>query len=260
MIILCYVRIFIAFIVAAVAYAVFAIFFLLRPFHKNNSYYCNNTVAKIIFWILRIKYTRRNYDRFKDYFDCSMGAKTPMKILIANHQHTLDLFAVGGTLPPGVVTIGKRIICLIPFLGWAFMLGGNILINRRDRKSAFATMKAVKEKMHAQQVSVCILPEGTRSWGRGLLKFKKGAFYLALDAKAPIVPMIVSSIHKTVDLRRWNSGEIIVDVLPELDMEVDGEGVTIENLNEFIESVRNMYLKHIEELDKEILERLNWKK
>lgn len=252
MLLIYYPRIILAYIIAAIIYTISAIFFLIKPFYKKNSYYCNSNMARAIFWIFRIKFTKRNYDRLNDYFDKKQ--ETPIKILIANHQHTIDLCAIGGALPPGVVTVGKRVIAIIPFLGWAFVFGGNILINRKDRKSALTTMKAIKEKMLKNNVSVCIMPEGTRSWGRGLLKFKKGAFHLALDAKIPIVPMVISSIHKTVDFHRWNAGEIIVDFLPELDM----SGITHNNLNEFIEKTRNMYEKHITELDNEIIERQGW--
>ncbi|MBF0297633.1 MAG: 1-acylglycerol-3-phosphate O-acyltransferase [Oligoflexia bacterium] len=250
-----YPRLILATIAAIIIYTFSSLFFLLKPFHKNNSYYCNSTMALVIFKILGVKFTKRNTDRLKDFFDAFKGnTKTPIKVLISNHQHTIDLCTVGGSLPPGVVTVGKKSIAIMPFLGWAFVLAGNILINRQDRKSAFATMKAVKEKMFKKNVSVCIMPEGTRSWGKGLLKFKKGAFYLALDAQVPIVPVVISSIHKTVDFSRWNAGEIIVDILPEINV----NGIASENLNDFIEKIRNMYIEHIKRLDQEIIERQGW--
>ena len=53
------------------------------------------------------------------------------------------------------------------------------------------------------------MPEGTRSRGKGLLEFKKGAFHMAINGKVKLVPVIVSS-YKYLDLNKWNSGKIVV--------------------------------------------------
>ena len=65
-----------------------------------------------------------------------------------------------------------------------------------------------------QQQSVFIFPEGTRSYfdQPELLSFKKGAFHLAIQAKVPIVPIVVANYVHILDLKkkRFASGDIPV--------------------------------------------------
>lgn len=176
---------------------------IIRPFNPRNT----KISARIIAWgrnILGITIELRNKEILNQNRPC---------IFISNHQDNLDIFPGGFTLPDDTVTIGKKSIIFIPFFGQYFWLSGNILIDRKNKKSAFETMDITASTIKEKNVSVWIMPEGTRSRGRGLLPFKKGAFFTAIKAQVPVVP-IVFSHYKNVKLNRWNSGKIIVQVLP----------------------------------------------
>jgi len=73
-------------------------------------------------------------------------------------------------------------------------------------------MDKVAKEMHQRDLSVWIMPEGTRSNGRGILPFKRGAFYLAKMAEVPIIPIVVSDF-KNLNFRKLNSGTITIKVL-----------------------------------------------
>lgn len=60
-----------------------------------------------------------------------------------------------------------------------------------------------------------IYPEGTRNTNGDLLPFKKGAFYLAIQAQVPIIPVVYSSFSSFYDIstKLFTSGTIRVEVL-----------------------------------------------
>ena len=98
-----------------------------------------------------------------------------------------------------------------------------------------------------------MFPEGTRSRGRGMLPFKTGAFHAAMAAGVPVVPVCVSTTQGRIKLNRWNNGVVIVEMLPP----VDTSKYTREQVRELAEDCRQMMIKRIAELDKEVIEMEN---
>ena len=169
-------------------------------------------------------------------------------VFISNHQDNLDIFPGVYTLPQNTVTIGKKSILYIPFFGIFFWLSGNILIDRKNKKRAFETMDAAANAIKEKKLSVWIMPEGTRSKGRGVLPFKKGPFITAIKAQVPIVPIAISSYTKHLDIGRWKTGKIIVNVFPP----IPTIGVTIEDVNDLLNQSYQVIKNGVLELDNEI--------
>lgn len=177
---------------------------ILRPFDPRNS----KISANLIGWarhLLGIEVDLRNKEILDPARPC---------VFISNHQDNLDIIPGGYTLPKNTVTIGKRSLIFLPFFGQFFWLSGNILIDRKNKKRAFETMDVAANTIRNKKISVWIMPEGTRSKGRGLLPFKKGPFITAIKAQVPIVPIAISTYTKHLSLGSWNAGKIIVQVLP----------------------------------------------
>lgn len=133
-------------------------------------------------------------------------------VYIANHQNSYDMFTLPFMLRPGTVSIGKKSLVWIPFFGQIYWLTGNLLIDRKRRNKAVGTLNVAAKKMMERQLSVWMFPEGTRSYGRGLLPFKTGAFHLARLSNEPIVPICCSSTHDQIKLNRWDNGKVIVEI------------------------------------------------
>ena len=169
-------------------------------------------------------------------------------IYIANHQNNYDMVTISSMVPEKTVTIGKRSLIWIPFFGLVYWATGNIFINREKRSSAISTMAKVGEIIRQRQISIWMFPEGTRSRGRGLLPFKTGAFHTAISAGVPIIPIVCSTLHKKVDLNRWDNGTVICE---ELDP-IDTSGYNRDNLKELIEHCYQVMQNRIVELDEEI--------
>lgn len=169
-------------------------------------------------------------------------------IYIANHQHALDLPIHASMVCLPTVAIGKQEIKHIPFFGWLFWLTGQILINRKHHKSAMATMAFAAKIVKKKHVSVWLFPEGTRSGRKPMQKFKKGAFYLAIQTQLPLLPIVASTYHKSINLNRWNAGKVIIEVLDP----IPTVGKTIDDVDLLIEHSHKLMSEKIKQLDKEL--------
>lgn len=156
---------------------------VLRPFNPAN----NSAIAKLYVWggrpILGVKVIAEGRERLRS---------DEPRVLIANHQSNDDLFLLGDVLPRRTVVVGKKSLSWIPIFGQMFWLGGNVLIDRKAGRKAKGTIGKTAAAMREDRKSVWIFPEGTRSKGRGLLPFKRGAFLAAIAAQAPILMICVS--------------------------------------------------------------------
>ena len=138
-------------------------------------------------------------------------------IYLSNHQHNLDILPGAFLIPKNTVTIGKKSIKYIPFFGQFYWLSGNILIDRSNKKNAFTTMDQTAKRIMDEHLSVWIMPEGTRSKGKGLLPFKKGPFVTAVKAQIPIIPIVISSYVGKLNFNKWHAGTIIAQILPPIE-------------------------------------------
>ena len=69
--------------------------------------------------------------------------------------------------------------------------GVHILIERDNREKAIRTLKDFAATFTGA-FSIVVFPEGTRSTGTHLLRFKRGGFYLARELNARILPISIS--------------------------------------------------------------------
>lgn len=137
-------------------------------------------------------------------------------IFIGNHQSVLDVPILAQAFAPGSVIIAKKELRSIPFFGWIYTVTGNILIDRKDNRSAVGRLKEVEEAVLQRRAAVWIFPEGTRGKEPGrMLPFKKGAFYMAVATGAPLVPVVVSPLAPRMSIpdRRLEPGDVEIRVL-----------------------------------------------
>jgi len=182
--------------------------FLTRPFHRNNVYLAGqfySTMVKIVGLKIELRVsdkvnTEQNY------------------VFVANHQNSYDILTICKAALPGVVTVGKKSIKWIPIFGVIYWLSANIMIDRKNTGSARNTLDETLSKMNEKKLSIWFFPEGTRSYGRGLLTFKTGAFRLALAAKKAVVPVCASEMHNKVKFNRWNNGTVIIEIMDPVDL------------------------------------------
>jgi 1-acyl-sn-glycerol-3-phosphate acyltransferase len=136
-------------------------------------------------------------------------------IYMANHQSSVDIWALVRILPPPTRFVAKRSLLRIPVMGWAMAAGGFVFIDRTDRPRAIRSLERAVERLRAGR-PVVLFPEGTRSRDGRLQSFKKGPFHLALEAGVPIVPVAISGSWKVLPPRkaRIEPGPVKVEFLP----------------------------------------------
>lgn len=218
------VRIIILWLWFAFSTTLFSVFFLFRPKHPLNAYLVTHVVCGFGLKILGIRVRADNLDE--------LYADTPC-VYIANHQDVYDVFIFGSLFPKYTFVIGKKSLRWVPFFGWVYGLSGNLYIDRQNRERAISTMSATEVVITKDKRSLFVFPEGTRSRGKGLGVFKKGAFHVALNTKRPVVGIV--SNHYTFNLNQWNAGEVHVQVLPPVYMQSQ------ETLEKDIETVHAMF-------------------
>ncbi|CAL1328976.1 1-acylglycerol-3-phosphate O-acyltransferase [Candidatus Providencia siddallii] len=176
-------------------------------------------------------------------------------IYISNHQNIFDMITISNAIQSNTVTVGKKSLLLIPFFGFLYWITGNILINRNNNLKAHNTIIQIVKQIKMKNISVWIFPEGTRSRGKGLLPFKSGAFYTAIKAKVPIIPICLSTIHNKIKLNRWNNGYVIIEILEP----IDTSKYNSKNIRILSNYCYKIIKNKISKLDNEIL-KLNEKK
>lgn len=91
-------------------------------------------------------------------------------------------------------------------------LSKTVFIDRGNRASAKSAVDNAARTIQQERQSVFIFPEGTRSYTTKaeMLPFKKGAFHLAVQAKVPIVPVVVANYANILRVKngRFNRGSI----------------------------------------------------
>lgn len=197
------IRLILLVIVLVVISIAISLYCIVRPFRRNNVYYAAKALGKVS-WLLGLTVEVRVPPSVKE--------QGPF-VFICNHQNSYDIFTVSNAVQPATVSVGKKSLKWIPFFGQMYWLTGNILIDRKNSSKAMNTIALTAKKIKELKISVWLFPEGTRSYGRGLLPFKTGAFRTALQAQVPIVPVCASENHDQIKLNRWNNGKMIIEFL-----------------------------------------------
>ena len=107
-------------------------------------------------------------------------------VVVVNHRSMVDIILMY-VLPLNFRWVAKKEVYRWPLFGWVLWMHGDITI---ERGSAPALRKMVKQSSLwlSRGVSVVVFPEGTRSKSDDLGRFKEGAFLIAKNAGAAILP------------------------------------------------------------------------
>jgi 1-acyl-sn-glycerol-3-phosphate acyltransferase len=134
-------------------------------------------------------------------------------IYCANHQSAMDIPILFVHLPVQFRFLAKRALFNIPFLGWHLYRSGHIPVDRGQPRKAFRSFDQAAERIRSG-VPVVLFPEGTRSRDGALKPFKGGSFYLAIQARVPVVPITLNGtrhVHEpdTLHVRSGHTEMII---------------------------------------------------
>ena len=146
-------------------------------------------------------------------------AQPAERVVVFNHGSFLEVLLMPSLGIPRWTFMAKRSFIYIPVMGQAMWLLGGHFVDRGNRKKAVASVKRLGEDLRRHKLTTLVAPEGTRSRTGALQPFKMGAFHLALDTRAPIVPMVIHGVHRLLRPDDWQvrSGIVKVDIHPAID-------------------------------------------
>jgi 1-acyl-sn-glycerol-3-phosphate acyltransferase len=163
------------------------IYFLLYPFMKypqDAFQFLSSVIYKIFFKLLRVVDLE-----FIGTENLPNGA-----IYIATHQSSLD-YPILGSFIKKYLTVTNLNFTKIPFASYVGKLIGARSLNKNHLGEIAFMYKELEDILHDDR-NIIIFPEGTRSDGTKLKKFKKGAFRLAMKTNKPIIPIIIDGSAK----------------------------------------------------------------
>jgi 1-acyl-sn-glycerol-3-phosphate acyltransferase len=111
-------------------------------------------------------------------------------VFIANHRSFLDTATLFYHLRRRIGILAKKELLKVPILGYGMGFVNVMAIDRTNRESALRTTKAATDRLRSG-ISFGVFAEGTRARPGELLPFKKGGFYMAVEAGVPVVPVAI---------------------------------------------------------------------
>ncbi len=169
-------------------------------------------------------------------------------VAVSNHESYADIFLISH-LPWEMKWISKETMFKIPCFGWMMRMAGDIQLRRGERTSVVQAMAAARDRLN-KRVSVMIFPEGTRSRDGEMLPFKDGAFRLAIETGAPILPLVVAGTRDAMakGTFRFQKARARVRVLAP----IETAGLTLDDLAGLRERVKTVILAARDELRREL--------
>lgn len=113
-------------------------------------------------------------------------------VFVSNHRSYLDTAALFYYPRPRMGVLAKKELLKVPILGWGMENVNIKAIDRSNRERAMRTLRAAVDCLHSG-ISFGVFAEGTRARPGQLLPFKKGPFYMAIEAGVPVVPVAIKN-------------------------------------------------------------------
>lgn len=153
-------------------------------------------IVRLAFWLARIDVQVTGLESVPRDRAC---------IFMSNHVSNLDPPALFPHIPGRTSAFIKRSLTKIPVLGYGLKLADFVPVDRAGRVESAIESVGVARDVLEKGVHITTFVEGTRSRDGRLLPFKKGPFYLAMEAGAPVVPI---SIHGTETMMAKGSARV----------------------------------------------------
>jgi 1-acyl-sn-glycerol-3-phosphate acyltransferase len=189
---------------------------------------------------LKILGVQLQYDR-----EPSFKLEIP-RLMITNHQSTLDIIWYAAFAPNRFCVIGKKEVKFIPFLNLGWWIFKLYYLDRKNLSKAISTFQDAGAKIVEERRSLIVAPEGTRSEDGYFNRFKKGAFHLATEHHIPIYPIVVDGAFDLMPKGKSYTlpGIVKIKFLDPIDTSTWNK----EEIDQHIEEVRNLMIKEWEAL------------
>jgi 1-acyl-sn-glycerol-3-phosphate acyltransferase len=134
---------------------------------------------------------------------------------VMNHQSVLDIVVFEYLHSKDPAWVAKKEIANIPWFGHILKAPKMIIIERESKSSLVKLMKEAKDRLQ-QGRPLAIFPEGTRTDGKKLRKFKAGAQIIAEKNDMLVQPVVIVGTRHILDSQNilQNSGTVKIIYMP----------------------------------------------
>lgn len=162
-------------------------------------------------------------------------------IIISNHESLLDIPIIYAGMSGPIRMVAKKELARVPIWGRAMKLADVPLIDRKNKKEAVKSLQFASALME-KGIKIWIAPEGTRTQDGKLQKFKKGAFVMAIQSGAIIIPVGIKGAYDVMPARttQLNLGRTITLNIGEA---IDASEYTMKDKDALIERAEQVILE-----------------
>jgi 1-acyl-sn-glycerol-3-phosphate acyltransferase len=161
-------------------------------------------------------------------------------MIIMNHQSLLDIVIIEHLHSRNLAWVGKKEITDLPVFGHIMKAPQMISINREDKTGIVTLLKEAKNRLNDNR-PIAMFPEGTRSDGSKVAKFKSGAKILANKYGLKVQPIVLINTKRVLDSKTLKVTPGVVKV-------VYLEPITASKQSDWFEQaehdVRQAFIKH----------------
>jgi len=138
-------------------------------------------------------------------------------MLMMNHQSILDIVIFEALCNRNLAWVAKKEIQNIPWFGRILTAPKMIIVERESKTSLVKLLRDAKDRIDSGR-PIAIFPEGTRSDGKRLKKFKAGAKMIAEKNKMLVQPIIMVGTRDIFDSQNFlqQSGTVKIVYLPSI--------------------------------------------
>lgn len=139
-------------------------------------------------------------------------------VFISNHRSYLDTATLFACTGRRIGLVAKKELLKAPIFGQGMGFVNIIAIDRSNPEKAMQSMEKAR-KVLDDGYSFGVFAEGTRGLPGELLPFKKGAFHLAMQTEAPIIPVAIKNTDWMMGKKRGVAypGEIEMVFMPPIE-------------------------------------------
>ncbi len=170
-------------------------------------------------------------------------------LYLFTHSSHMDIPVLFSQSPKSFRFGSKASLFKIPIFGYAIKLSGTLPITREDRKKVMKVYEEAEARV-AKGEAFALAPEGGRRVGDEIKDFKSGPFIFAINAKMPLVPVVLCGVDRALpkgtillNKDRWKR-KIGIRFLPA----IETAGVPLEDMKKLKIEVREKMISAFEEM------------
>ncbi|MFT4112562.1 lysophospholipid acyltransferase family protein [Silvibacterium sp.] len=166
-------------------------------------------------------------------------------VYCANHLSYMDTPVIFGSLPFQFRIVARHELFGLPFIGWHLTRSGQVPVNISNPRASIGSLSSAVRTLKSG-LPLFIFPEGGRSESGHTDEFLNGPAFMALKAKAPLIPMALIGTWELLPMH--NKVFFPVEVILAVGEPIETTGYSVRELDKLTAHLRaeisRLYYQH----------------